>query len=301
MSVLDIANLANANRGFRALFFQSLEFAEANVNQVIDLLTMRISSSSPIEEYNWSDAVPSMREWIDERPINRLGVQQHSITNLDFANGIEVDRNDLMDDKLGLLAPRIQSLAMAAARHKMDLLRGLLNGVFTTSVAYDGVSLCNNAHPRRDGGTQDNNQSGGGVLASGSFQAAVTALETLTDERGEFLNNGVTHLIVGPDNRFTAADLLQSERLASGATNVNRNIAQPIVITGLTTALFFVADLSKPLKPLIFQERTPVQFVTMADPDDAEHFHRKKLFWGADYRGNAGTGLWQLIVGSDGT
>lgn len=301
MSVLDFGLLDSANRGFRALFFQTLEFEEAEVMRIINLLCMVVSSNSSIEEYNWSEAVASMVEWVDERPINRLAVQKLTITNLDFANGIEVDRNDLMDDKLGLIRPRIQTLAMAAARHKMDLLRDLLNLGHTTGLSYDGVSMFDNSHPRRDGGTQDNDESGSGILADASFRTGVTKLETLTDERGEFLNNKFTHLIVGPENRFVAAEILNAERSASGATNITRGMGQFEMINGITTAHFFLGDLSKPLKPFIFQERTPVQFTDMSDPDDEQHFHRKKMFWGADYRGNMAYGHWQLMVGSDGT
>lgn len=301
MSVLDFALLDSANRGFRVLFFQTLEFEEAEVMRIINLMTMVISSDSSIEEYNWSEAVPSMTEWIDERAINRLAVQKLTITNLDFANGIEVDRNELMDDKLGLIRPRIQTLAMAAARHKLDLLRALFNLGFTTGLSYDGVSMFDNSHPRRSGGTQDNDESGSGVLDSAAFRTGVTKLETITDERAEFLSNKFTHLVVGPENRFVAAEILQAERLASGATNITRGMGQFEVLNGLTSGYWFVGDLSKPLKPFIFQERTPVQFTDVADPDDEQHFHRKKMFWGADYRGNMAYGHWQLMVGSDGS
>lgn len=303
MSVIDFANLDLANRGFRSLFFQALEFEESSVMAIINLLAMRVTSTRTQEEYNWSEAVPAMREWIDERPINRLGVQQFSLVNLDFANGIEVDRNDLMDDRLGLLSPRIQSLAVAASRHKLDLLRSLLNLAFTTGLSYDAVSFYNDAHPRRDGGTQDNDESGSGVLDDGSFRTGSTKLETITDERGEFLQNNTTHLVIGPENRFVAAEVLLSERLASGATNVTGLVsdAVPIKLNGLTSGHFHLFDLSKPIKPFVFQERTPVQFTDLSDPSETEHFHRKKLFWGADYRGNMGYALWQLAVGSDGS
>lgn len=299
MSVANFAaNLAQANRTFRAVFFQALEFEQAAVDALINLLTMVVPSTGSGEDHNWSDAVPSMQEWTDERAISRLGVQQFTLENLTFANGIEVDRDDLADDKLGLLNPRIQGMAAAAARHKLTLLRALFNLAFTT-VHYDGVPLCDNSHPRRDGATQDNFLTP--ALSATAYQTAVDQLEGITDEAGEFLQNETTHLIVGLDNRWTAKSILQDERLASGATNVNRGTADLLVVKGLTAGFWFVADLSKPLKPFIFQDRMSVNFVAQDRPDQEEPFMRKKLRWGSDYRGNMGNAFWHLIVGSDGT
>lgn len=38
-----------------------------------------------------------------------------------------------------------------------------------------------------------------------------------------------THLIVGPSNRTEALEILNADRLASGATNINRGTAELVI------------------------------------------------------------------------
>lgn len=67
---------------------------------------------------------------------------------------------------------------------------------------------------------------------------------------------------------------------------------------GGASAAWFLIDDTKPIKPIIFQERQPFDFVAMDDPKDPNVFMRKEFIYGVDARMNVGTGLWQLIQGS---
>ena len=60
-------------------------------------------------------------------------------------------------------------------------------------------------------------------------------------------------------------------------------------------------DLSRPIKPIIFQRRKNPQFVALDRPTDEEAFMRKKYLYGVDDRKNVGYGLWQLAYGSKDT
>jgi len=61
---------------------------------------------------------------------------------------------------------------------------------------------------------------------------------------------------------------------------------------------WFLFDSSRPLKPLIFQERQKPDFVAKDDMDDDNVFMRKQFLYGIDARYNAGFGFWQYIWGS---
>ena len=61
---------------------------------------------------------------------------------------------------------------------------------------------------------------------------------------------------------------------------------------------WFLLDVSKPLKPMIFQKRREYDFQAMDKPDDPNVFHKKEFIYGVDARVNAGFGLWQLAFGS---
>lgn len=61
---------------------------------------------------------------------------------------------------------------------------------------------------------------------------------------------------------------------------------------------WFLVDLSRALKPLIFQKRQAVQFISKTKVDDDNVFFDKELIWGADARYATGYGFWQLAFGS---
>ncbi|MBW7968125.1 Mu-like prophage major head subunit gpT family protein [Bradyrhizobium sp. BR 10289] len=61
---------------------------------------------------------------------------------------------------------------------------------------------------------------------------------------------------------------------------------------------WFLLDVSKVLKPLIWQLRKSGQFVSLDNPTDENVFNKKEFLYGWDGRGNAGYGLWQFAWGS---
>lgn len=62
---------------------------------------------------------------------------------------------------------------------------------------------------------------------------------------------------------------------------------------------WFLMDLSRSyMKPLIFQDRKKVQFISRTRPDDPKVFDENTFVFGADARYNAGFGFHQLAYGS---
>ena len=62
---------------------------------------------------------------------------------------------------------------------------------------------------------------------------------------------------------------------------------------------WFLLDCSRPIKPLIYQERRPLgNLVSKTDPGDENVFNRKEYVYGSDGRCNAGFGLWQMAYAS---
>lgn len=61
---------------------------------------------------------------------------------------------------------------------------------------------------------------------------------------------------------------------------------------------WFLLDVSKMVKPLIFQKRRDYQFTRMDAANDEVVFSRKEYRYGVDARVNAGFGLWQLAFAS---
>lgn len=65
-----------------------------------------------------------------------------------------------------------------------------------------------------------------------------------------------------------------------------------------TGNFWYLLDASRPIKPLIFQERIPYQFQALTKEGDDNVFHRDTYEYGIRARVNAGFGLWQLAYAS---
>ncbi|PIW30408.1 MAG: hypothetical protein COW30_02550 [Rhodospirillales bacterium CG15_BIG_FIL_POST_REV_8_21_14_020_66_15] len=61
---------------------------------------------------------------------------------------------------------------------------------------------------------------------------------------------------------------------------------------------WFLLDVTRAIKPLIFQDRRKAQFVAKDNPTDERVFMNKEFSYGVDMRCNAGYGLWQLAYAS---
>jgi phage major head subunit gpT-like protein len=61
---------------------------------------------------------------------------------------------------------------------------------------------------------------------------------------------------------------------------------------------WYVMDLSRAIKPLVFQRRRDYSFRAITNLADAEVFMKDKFMFGVDARCNVGAGLWQLVVRS---
>ncbi|EGK71980.1 Mu-like prophage FluMu major head subunit [Methyloversatilis universalis FAM5] len=61
---------------------------------------------------------------------------------------------------------------------------------------------------------------------------------------------------------------------------------------------WFLLDTRHSLKPLIYQERKPFEFIPMVKPDDEMVFTRAEYRYGTDGRCNVGYGFWQMAFAS---
>ena len=189
-------------------------------------VAMHVPSGSGEVTYAWLGAMPKMREWLGDRILEQLKGHEYSIKNKDWEATIEVARNDIEDDNVGVYNPMFGMLGESAAKHPDELIFELLGNAFST-VCYDGQNFIDTDHPVGEGVVSN---SGGGA--------------------------GVA---------------------------------------------WFLLCTSMALKPLIFQQRKPVQFTAMDKPEDESVFMRKKYRYGVDGRDNVGFGLWQMAFGSKAT
>ena len=117
-----IINTGLLTKGLRSEFFDRFD---ATTTYYQNLAT-RIQSTSDGETYKWLGSLPRMREWGTGRVAKGLGTESYSVENLKYESTLEVDRDEISDDKTGQIRIRIAELAQRAATHKDYLIAQLL-------------------------------------------------------------------------------------------------------------------------------------------------------------------------------
>lgn len=294
--------LAETRKSFSALFQQAYEQATPQWDRLASL----IPSTGAEVGYKWLGKIPQLREWLDERVIQNLEAFDYTLKNKHYEATVEIDRDDISDDNLGIYRPAILTMGEAARLHPDVLLFDLLkNG--ETNLCYDGKAFFAIDHP--EGGVQSNYLTGTGTaLSAASFATALATLRSVKsatkNEQGAYEPFPVGDkflLVVPPALQKTAGEILNAE-IISNTTNVLRGAADLFVADRLSDKplAWYLIAVGKAVKPFVFQLREEVVFVSQDKPEDEANFMRKKFRYGVDYRGNAGYALWQLAVKNKG-
>lgn len=268
-------------------------------------VAMLVPSSARSNDYKWLSTFPRMRKWIGEKAVKALAASGYSITNDDFEATVEVDRNDIDDDNLGIYKPQAEMAGFSAKQLPDEIVFELVNQGFA-NLCYDGqyffdVDHLVNGQSVSNKGTKKLSAASL-AAAKASYGAARTAMKKFKDEEGRPLNITPNVLLVPAALEDDANLLMTTERFEDGKPNPYRNTAKVVVAQWLTSDdAWFLLDTTKPVKPFIYQERKKPVFVQQIDPQADDVFNRKKYKFGAEARAAGGYGFWQLAYGSDGS
>ena len=242
-----------------------------------------------------------MKEWIGEREIQKMAAYGYSIKNKKFEMTVSVPRDDIEDDQYGVYTPLFSNMGEAAAEHPDTLVFDAMKNGFTEK-CYDGKAFFATDHPSGEGGKTPTSNMSHLKLTADSYEAARTAIMSVTGDKGKSLNLVPNLLVVSPANEKAARLILKADQI-EGTTNVYKDTAELMVATELADKpdAWFLLCTNKFLKPFIFQKRKPVKLIALTKDDDENVFMRDEFIWGADGRSNAGYGFWQMAYGSDGT
>lgn len=293
--IVNQAALEAIYQGFQTIFAEAFQAA----TPLWDKVATMVPSSTKQEAYKWLGRLPRMREWIGPRVIQNIGAYEWTIVNKPWEATVGVDREDVEDDTIGVYRPIIQGLGQSAATHPDELIFPLLLGGFA-ALCYDGQYFFDTDHSEGASGTQSNK--GTPALAAASYATARATMMALKDDQGNSLNIMPNLLVVPPQLEAKGREILKAATISS-TTNVWKDSADLLVAPLLASqaAYWFLLDTTKPIKPLIFQQRKATEFVSMDNPTDDNVFFNKEFVYGADCRDNVGYGLWQLAYGSNGT
>lgn len=216
MAVVSSDYLAGILTNFRALFQDSFE--AARTMQGWGDMAIPMPSDSESNTYEWFGTVPKMEDVShDVVKIHDLTEYNFVLNNKEWQAAIEVKREAIERDRLGLITPRITQLAMEAARHPGELMLGLFESNPTT---FDGTAFFANSH---NVATFDNLLAGSGVTVD-AFQTdlsvARSTLALFNDDKGRPMNLVGNIIVVPPALEMVAWQALNT-------TNSGANTGTP--------------------------------------------------------------------------
>lgn len=263
-----------------------------------------VPSTGKSNNYAWLSRFPRMRKWIGDKVVKALEASSYTLTNESFEANVEVLRDDIKDDELGIYAPQAQDAGFSAKQWPDEIVFKLLGMAFTAK-CYDGQPFISDKHRV---GKMTYSNLGKATLsidtlaaAKAGYGAARTQMRKFKDEEGRPLNVRPNLLIVPPALEDTANALMTTDRLEDGKVNPYKGTAEVLVVDYLESdTQWFLFDTSRPLKPLIFQQREKPVFVSQTNTDSDDVFMRGMFKFGAEARGVAGFGFWQMAYGSTG-
>ncbi len=274
-----------------------------------DKLVTEIPSNSKSNTYGWIAQMLTLREWLGPRVAQNLSEHSYTLVNKTFEGTVEVDRDDIEDDNLGIYTGvMMPQLGEATRKHPGILLKQLLQA--NTALAFDGLTLFNDNHLTYDktGATPTYDNNFAVPLDANGFNTVWSAMVSYVGEDGQPLGVMPNLLIVPPQLKLAAQTIMAGSLYSpitgqpgAGAIAIENPLkgwAEILVVPELANqpTAWYLADTSKAIKPFVWQNRRAPNFVARDNPSDPKVFDLKKFTYGVDYRGNVGITLPFLIA-----
>ena len=282
-------DLKEVSKGFSKVFNDAL----ATQNTDYLKLVTEVKANTRVVDYRWIGDIPKMREWVGDRTFNQLTSQKYLIEKKNWEVSIEVDRDDIEYDNIGIVKPRIQAMAQECVEHYNELVFGLLEA---NDTCFDGKAFFAADHAVGSGTFKNLLAL---ELSQENLLAARAEMRGLCNEFGKPLNIRPNLLVIPPELEVTALKILKADTLANGESNITKGIVDFVVCDRLTDdKAWYLFDTSRVLKPIILQINKRPEFVAQDKPDSESNFLRRTHRYGVDTEDNAGYGLWQLALKS---
>lgn len=279
-------------------------------------IAAEVPSDREVEELNWFGQVPQMRRWVGERHEEVLNKYALTVTNYLYEATLPLSIDDLRRDKTGQLRTRVGELAVRTATHWNTFAGSLVTAgeAGTVGLAYDGQYFFDTDH-NESGSNQTNDLTATEVPAANvSTTSTLTTTEaadiitqtiaymmTLTDDKGELINQNPTEVLILCTKAGHYAGLKNAiglNNLGTGSGNNNPLLAWsdykvnvqfvPTRITAADKLYFFFGNPEMGATALIRTEEVGVQTSILDD----RFKNRRDVFGVESLRGMA-YGMWQ--------
>lgn len=222
-------------------------------------------------------------------------------THLIFALGFRVTKKMVQDDLYNVM--NRMSRALARSSRQTTEVNGY--AVYNDSIlatplilGQDGLGLIHTAHTLLGGGTHSNRPAVDAQLSLTTLQAANLHYDKLVDERGLNIMIKPKLLLIHPDNKFVARELLMSE-FKPGTTdneiNALRSEDMKFMVghfLNSATAWWLLADGADHSVKFYWRQRPNFE--------ESDDFDTKAAKFSVDFRSSAGFTDWRGVYGTDG-
>ncbi|MCK4373725.1 MAG: Mu-like prophage major head subunit gpT family protein [Candidatus Brocadiae bacterium] len=263
-------NLEAVFTGLKATFAEAVETTE---NERILRMMEIVPSTSGTETYPVATLLGDLEEVLDEVTITNIGTFVQSVPNRTFARIVQVKRNDIADDNIGVYRPGVRQLGRRAALYPLRLAAEVLPAGFTDQWI-DGTTIFSDSHEWVGGQSWSNRSDV--ALNAANFEAAVNALEGRVGPDAAPLGLEPDLLVCGLANKAAAEAILEVQYLEGGQSNRNYKKCELLVLSRFGAGeAWFVMD-TDPVKPMILQDREGPEFTAKDSPEDDEAFYRER-------------------------
>ena len=241
--------------------------------------------------------MPVVKEWVGDKTIGALTDYSYTLANKDYYTGIGIDRNEIEDDQMGIIVPRIQMMVQRIRAYHGKLIANLIiNG--TSGLAYDASAFfASRTAPN------DNLLDGTGTTIAqiqADIYAARAAMLKFQTDQGEVLGLEMDTIVCPPEIEgkmieavYTQSGVTASSTAANTKNPINTWIKDVIVLPNASDANdWYGFCTSYPLKPMFYQKRkSPVPVL-----DDTQVKRNRTLEYSAEMRGAAGYGMFHMGI-----
>lgn len=266
--------------------------------------SLEVPSTTDTESYNWLGTVPKMQEWISERQYGAMVPQTYSLKNKNYEASVEIDRNEIEDDRFSMTRTRVMQLGAEAARFPAELMTtAIING--DSNACYDGANMFSTTHSEEQSGTQSNllTGTGGDTLAHvrADYIAMRNAMMLFKDGRARVMNIAPDLVMIPVGLKDLFQQLINTTIIALSSGTQQSNVLQGecdiMVNPYLTDTNDWYGFCTKEvMKGFILQMRKPPEFVAVTNVADFVVFDRRKFYYGIDGRFAAGYGMWPMCI-----
>ena len=253
-----------------------------------------VKSSTKSVYYPFLATLGGIREWVGDRQVLNVSGKELEVKNRKFEGTIAVSRDDVQDDQTGLYGLLLQDLgARAASFPGLLASEALVAGV--AGAWCDGKSFFNSSR-KYNKATINNTTSS--ALSVDSYAAARSIMRQYKGHDGLPMGARPSLLVVGPKNESTAFDILKNELTVKARTVDAAVVGGAVKNAWLGTCdylvldyladdyddYWFLMDASKPLKPVLIQEREAPVLTALIQETDSDVFKRDEFLYGVRMR-----------------